>query len=335
MRVTATLSTLLVSFLIMLQACSSGVHSSLPSSNGRPYHVLVVVPDGQQHSLLALTLRKLLTQTEKSLPQPEPMFAVTTITESAFSEAFRKYRNIVLVNVSPDEFTATKLHVATDVASAPQLVVELQSPSMEDCHQYVADNSPKLLNLLLRSELSVATRAMNSEGTNRFASMLRSRFSVAMRLPKEIDAVRDDKAALWLSSNRLNTMNICVYSYPYYSERVFCTDSFLVRRQNALSQAIRGYHDGSRMSVVNGSVHGRNTSLQGRYAYRVSGLWQMEGEPMGGPFVSYSTVDTLRNRVIVVEGFVFAPDREKLPLVRRLEASVGTLRIIENSEKTI
>ena len=48
---------------------------------------------------------------------------------------------------------------------------------------------------------------------------------------------------------------------------------------------------------------------------------------MGGPFVSHSRVDTTRNLVLVVEGFVFAPEKMKRGLMRRLEGSLYTLNL--------
>ena len=48
---------------------------------------------------------------------------------------------------------------------------------------------------------------------------------------------------------------------------------------------------------------------------------------MGGPFVSYSTVDEINNRVIVAEAFVYAPNKPKGNYMRKLEASLLTLRL--------
>jgi len=48
---------------------------------------------------------------------------------------------------------------------------------------------------------------------------------------------------------------------------------------------------------------------------------------MGGPFVSHSRLDEKNNRVIVVEGFVYAPDKMKRTMLRRLEAALYTLEI--------
>jgi len=48
---------------------------------------------------------------------------------------------------------------------------------------------------------------------------------------------------------------------------------------------------------------------------------------MGGPFVSYSQVDSANNRVIVAEGFVYAPEKKKRPFIRQLEAAIQTLEM--------
>ena len=60
---------------------------------------------------------------------------------------------------------------------------------------------------------------------------------------------------------------------------------------------------------------------------RARGLWEMTGDAMGGPFVSQSRVDSVNNRVIVTEAFVYAPSKMKRSMIRRLEASLYTLRM--------
>ena len=41
------------------------------------------------------------------------------------------------------------------------------------------------------------------------------------------------------------------------------------------------------------------------------GFWDVEGDFMGGPYVSFTTVDTERNRVFTLDGYVYAPDLKK------------------------
>ena len=48
---------------------------------------------------------------------------------------------------------------------------------------------------------------------------------------------------------------------------------------------------------------------------------------MGGPFVSHARVDERNNRVVVVEGFVYAPETDKRNFIRRVESALYTLRL--------
>ena len=78
------------------------------------------------------------------------------------------------------------------------------------------------------------------------------------------------------------------------------------------------------------------TSHRDRYLQITRGLWYMENDMMGGPFVSHSVVDEMNNRVIVVEAFVYAAGQKKGKFIRKLEASLYTLKLpadklIENS----
>ena len=74
-------------------------------------------------------------------------------------------------------------------------------------------------------------------------------------------------------------------------------------------------------------VFTRTITFEGRQVLEARGLWRMTNDMMGGPFVSYSQVDSLHNRVIVAEGFVYAPDKKKRLLIRRLEAAIQTLEV--------
>ena len=57
------------------------------------------------------------------------------------------------------------------------------------------------------------------------------------------------------------------------------------------------------------------------------GLWKMVGDMMGGPFVSHARLDEKNQRVVVAEGFVYAPETDKRNFIRRIEAALYTLRL--------
>ncbi len=52
---------------------------------------------------------------------------------------------------------------------------------------------------------------------------------------------------------------------------------------------------------------------------------------MGGPFISLSTFDKERNRIVTVEGFVYAPKFDKRNYLRQVEAILYTLDFVNGN----
>ena len=50
---------------------------------------------------------------------------------------------------------------------------------------------------------------------------------------------------------------------------------------------------------------------------------------MGGPFVSYTLLDTVYNRVVTVDGFLYAPSDPKRDLLRQVEAILKSLTVTD------
>ncbi len=56
---------------------------------------------------------------------------------------------------------------------------------------------------------------------------------------------------------------------------------------------------------------------------------------MGGPFVSHTRLDEKNHRVVVAEGFVYAPETDKRNFMRRIEAALFTLRLPGEFEEPV
>ena len=90
---------------------------------------------------------------------------------------------------------------------------------------------------------------------------------------------------------------------------------------------IQGEHEGQHMMTEPRIIQMRNISVNGNSVQEVRGLWAMKGDAMGGPYVSLVQTDSLHHRLLISEGFVYAPDKKKRDLLRRLEAALRTLTI--------
>jgi hypothetical protein len=71
------------------------------------------------------------------------------------------------------------------------------------------------------------------------------------------------------------------------------------------------------------------TKLNKYTAYETKGTWQLNNDFMSGPFINYAIVDTKYNRLLILEGFCYAPSKDKRDLMHELESIIKSARIIK------
>ena len=316
---TKCLRLLLLTAIVALCSCSGGPQSLLPKSGGRPYEVLLVASD----SRCAAVVDSVLTQDMPSLPQREPMFDVSLIDTTRFNQTTRLARCIVIVTVNPAVFTSTRIRYEKNVWARPQLVVYVNTPSAAQLGQYMAKAGRRLTSLLTRAEINTAISTLRAGSNRKAESSIKRMFGWDMRIPAEMKAGKTGRNFIWLSDNRPDRMrNICVYSY---SGTALDAHRALAARDSVMGLNIPGEFDGMYMQTTPGSVTAGLATEDGRAVMISRGLWEMRNDAMGGPFVSYSVVDSANSRIIVAEAFVYAPGTNKRNLIRSAEAALYTL----------
>lgn len=316
---TKCLRLLLLTAIVALCSCSGGPQSLLPKSGGRPYEVLLVASDRR----CAAVVDSVLTQDMPSLPQREPMFDVSLIDTTRFNQTTRLARCIVIVTVNPAVFTSTRIRYEKNVWARPQLVVYVNTPSASQLSLYMAKAGHRLTSLLTRAEINTAISTLRAGSNRKAESSIRRMFGWDMRIPAEMKAGKTGRNFIWLSDNRPDRMrNICVYSY---SGTTLDAHRALAARDSVMRLNIPGELDGMYMQTTPGSVTAGLTTEDGRTVMISRGLWEMRNDAMGGPFVSYSVVDSANSRIIVAEAFVYAPGTNKRNLIRSAEAALYTL----------
>ncbi|MBQ6203038.1 MAG: DUF4837 family protein [Prevotella sp.] len=143
-----------------------------------------------------------------------------------------------------------------------------------------------------------------------------------MDIPNEMSATKEGKDFCWMTDNGTSIMrNICVYSY--LATRLDTAD-IIAKRDSVMRENIHGETDDMVMATDRRMPVSHSITPNGRL--RTEGTWEMNGDMMGGPFVSHSFLDEANGRVIVAEGFLFAPDRDKATPMKRIEEILLTLR---------
>ncbi len=305
------------------------------SAQGRPYELIVVCPQMEWNGELGDSLRAVFTAPVPYLNQAEPLFDVLRVTERGFKDMIADHRNILKVVVDP-EVQQAEAAVEYNVTSEPQIVVTLQGPDDKALVEYLSQKRNDLLHVLEQAERDRDVQAYSTFNNPGIEAAIRKLFGVEIKVPKGYVLAKQTDDFLWARYEYPTaSQGFFVYSYPYEGPESLSLDA-LIKARNKFAALIPGPSDGSYMITSDAfEPDYRLFRLEGRLWCELRGFWDVEGDFMGGPFVSYTTVDTETNRVFTLDGYVYAPDLNKprkRNYIRGIEHLLYTIHFSEQSK---
>lgn len=326
----------LLFFPLLLALAASCDNISSPVASGRPYEVLVVIDDQLWEQPAGRALFNVLDTDVPGLPQPERSFRISQTDPKRFNQVLNIFRNIIIVDIDATQYTLTRMKFARNVYSHPQIVLTFHSPSEEDFAAYVKKNAQSIIDFLVKTEMNRLILDLEKKHSEVVEKLADEIFDCRFWAPAEIKSYKKGESFFWASSNTASGLvNICMYAYDYEGPQTFNKQYVLAKRDSVMKVNIPGTEPGMYMATDTLCTTVKHATVRGAYAMVTRGLWYMENDAMGGPFVSHSRVDTVNNRVVVAEGFVYAPEKMKRGLIRRLEGSLYTLALPGEQKQTI
>ena len=311
-----------------LSSCDSRGGSSLTRATGIAYEVIVVMDKVLWDSEAGTAVREELTAPIPYLFQAESSMKYTYIRPDQFDGFLKNVRNILIVNIQKDVFTKAALLKEDDKWARGQLVMYLNAPDVPSVETYLSENQNAITNYFTKEEMKRTAEFLRKTYSYTVMEMVKEKYGITLYAPSEIKSFKKGDEGLWFSNDAASGhMNLLVYSFPYVDTNTFTLDYLVAKRDSFLKEMMPGAIPGSYMSTEKRVVDYFASTLNGKYCGVLRGLWRMEGgDMMGGPFVSYARVDEPNRRVIVTEGFVYEPRRDKGGYIRRLEAALQTTR---------
>ena len=324
--------------VLVLSSCGGngkgGKSLFTPVSSGRPYEMLVVIDKGMWERPAGRALYNALDMDIPGLPQPERSFRISNIGPEHFDRGMRIFRNIIDVDIQPI-YTQPKLKYSRDSYSSPQMIMTIQAPDEKSFEEFVDKNKRTIVDFFTKAEMNRQIVLLKKEYNDVVATKVGSMFGCDVRVPASLDRYKEGKDFLWASSDKPTSdvsQNFVIYSYPYTDKDTFTKDYFVHKRDSVLKINIQGSREGQYIQTDARYVDVKDFSVKGEYAFEARGLWYMENDMMGGPFVSHARVDRPNGRVVVVEGFVYAPQKNKRELMRQMEAALYTLNLPQEQQ---
>lgn len=306
---------------------------------GNPYEVLVVCDEEFWNAPAGRALEAVLDTDIPGLPQSERSFKISRVEEENFSGMFKPFRNIITVDINENLYTKTTFKYAEDPFASPQVVLTIQSPDRASFEEYVTKNSQVIVNFLTAVEMNRQIESLQKDYNIAAFDTINKMFDCEFLVPKGLTGQKKGENFLWISNYNSPVPEIesfVIYSYPYTAVENFSKESYIHTRDSVMKKNMPGGKPDQYIQTDSMFVEILETSHKDRYVQIARGLWYMENDMMGGPFVSHSMVDEINGRIIVAEAFLYAPNRKKGNMMRKLEASLYTIKLpadkkIENS----
>ncbi len=315
---------------VLFSSCTSTVAGGLVGATGKPGEVMLVLDKEYYETPAGSQLVHLLESSAPALPQDEPMFRLSRVNAEGFESFLKLVRNILIVNVDEKRFTETRLKSSYDDWARGQLVIRLNTPSMESLSEFLVRQETVIVNLFLRHELYRFADFLSGNYSSRASHLTDSLFSYKINVPRDIIHHKVGENFLWLSNALMRGRHdLLVYSYPYANVKDLEPKRMVEVRDSVLKANIVGEFEGTYPATAKLPVMYRTVKLNNNSPLRseMRGLWEMRGGAMmGGPFVAQSFLDKKTKRVLVVEGFVYNPNKDKLNLLRTMEGALYTFR---------
>ena len=354
-------------FLIVLVAfsCQNDVTKSFknkPVALARMNEIVVLADDNLWESAIKDTFEFYFQSAYPILPAPEPMFDLRQFSQKKLAgEPLRKELRtyVVLADLNETESPTTKMlrkdlgeerylkakndpnfniTIGKDKWARGQIVVYIFASGKKSLMNAIAANYSSIANRVRlhdKEKLDATIYSVKRENAG-LMTRIGKRFGIDLRVPGDYKEVLPDNEELMYmrKSTTEALLNIVIKTEEYSSENQLSTDAIIAFRDEYGKKYIASEEEGSFM-VTNTEdlpTYTYQYDLDEMYTVEVRGIWEMENDFKGGPYVTYAILNKNRNEVIYIDVFVLAIGQDKRDLMMQLDHIVKTSKMAAESE---
>lgn len=308
--------------VLALWGCKNGNKKALlPNVSGKAGEVLVAIEREQWEGNLGVAIREALASDTPYLAQREPLFALSNVPPGSFNNMFKMHRNLLLVNIDPQNVSNGVVY-KNNVWAQPQAVVQINAADQEQALNLFREAAPVVAEFFEQSERDrIIANAKLYEERSLQAPVQKVTGGI-IHCPSGYRCRKFTDDFVWIADEKQYIQQyVLAYKYPVTAQDDFSLENIIQARNRILKANVPGMFEGSYMTTSSAQVPTtRSLRYKGRDFMETRGFWEVQGDFMGGPFVSHSFYSKDGKDIIVLEAFVFAPRYDKRQYLRQVES---------------
>ncbi len=348
--------------LVFLASCRREVQENIqrslqpvPTAYGNLNDISVIADTSLVASEAGDTLDYYFGAAYPILPQPEPIFDLRYYTpwQLQATPILRELRTyLVLADLEETESPTTEMvmkdigterlrrdnlqngygtTVGRDKWANGQILVYMYGYGQQALKENIRNNFPSVMQRIYEAESKKMDATIYFKGENRAAmDILEKEMGIRIRIPATYELVMQDTAAsvYWLRDERTKSSSNIMLKRVKYEEQEQLSRTGLKALRDSLGQYVTSAQPGSYMKIndVDLPLYVSTTNLNGTYALEAQGIWELENDFMGGPFISYLVYNENKPYLVLLDGFVHAPGKEKRDFIQEIEFILHTAK---------
>jgi len=312
-------------FIVLILACNKDAKREIIHATGKINNISVIIDDQLWNGEIGDSIRNKFASPVTGLPQEEPLFTINQYPVKLLEGFMTNNRNIIVVKKGP----TTQFKVLKNEYAKPQNVFHISGKTSLDILNTLQKHSGEILQIMQHTELTEAQRRIDTSLVN--GKRIVEKFKASVKIPSGYKMVLNKEKFIWLKKEIISgNTSLLIYEVPLKclsTSPDAITD--IIHMRDSIGQLyIHGTVPGSKM-VTEGAYapYLSQVTLDGKKTYETKGTWELQNDYMSGPFINYAILDKEHNRIIVLEGFCYAPSKEKRDLIHELEAIIKSVNI--------
>ena len=308
--------------LLFIFSCDTSVKTMRESSGGLN-EIVIVCKNELWSDQLGHGVVKVMQENFHGLPQAEPTFSLSQVSPDKFGYLLQSSRSLLILEQSSEN----TISFQRDVIAQPQYMIVIKGTDKKNILSLLKEHKDSIFQTFENGTINYVKTNLKKRAT-KDANLQNQNIDIL--IPNDYRKVEDTNDFLWFRKGTTQgQMNVMIYITPIKNDLDYSSFNLIKHRDSILKIHVYGGAPGSYMQTE--MRFPPNIQLQtwhdNELVYEMRGLWRMNGEFRGGPFLSYSWIDEKGNRIVTAEGFAYAPNMSKRNLMLKLEAILRSLKV--------
>lgn len=295
--------------------------------NGKINTISVIIDDLLWNGEIGDSIRNKFASPVIGLPQEEPLFTINQFPVKLMEGYLTDSRNIIVIKKDTNE----NFNILKDKYATPQNIFQISGKTADDILCLIQQHAPEIIKKIHQTEIEELQRQHRKSLLD--SKYFEVKFKIKLEMPTSYQLMVQKKGFVWFKKEIISgNTSILIYEVPLNTiENKLNKIAHIIKMRDSIGKLyIHGKEEKTDMITEEAyAPYFSNIVLDYKRAYETKGTWVLKNDFMSGPFINYGIVDKANNRIVVLEGFCYAPSKEKRDLMFETEAIIKSIEIIK------